>query len=70
MEYHPKFKVARGRGLVGIPTFVKEDGTVTFKTEGSVWLLRLPYIRQAQHATLMGAGDNVYPRASGVLKTM
>ncbi len=32
-DAHPKFKVARERGLVGIPVFVKEDGTVTFKAE-------------------------------------
>ncbi len=32
-DTHPKFKVARERGLVGIPVFVKEDGTVTFKAE-------------------------------------
>ncbi len=32
-DNHPKFAVARERGLVGIPSFVKEDGTVTFKPE-------------------------------------
>ncbi len=32
-DVHPKFEVARRRGLVGIPSFVKEDGTVTFKPE-------------------------------------
>ncbi len=32
-DTHPKFKHARERGLVGIPAFVKEDGTVTFKAE-------------------------------------
>ncbi len=32
-DVHPKFEVARRRGLVGIPVFVKEDGTVTFKPE-------------------------------------
>ncbi len=30
-DVHPKFEVARRRGLVGIPSFVLEDGTVTFK---------------------------------------
>ncbi len=30
-DTHPKFRVARERGLVGIPSFVLEDGTVTFK---------------------------------------
>ncbi len=32
-DSHPKFKVAREQGFVGIPSFVKEDGTVTFKAE-------------------------------------
>ncbi len=32
-DTHPKFMVARERGMVGIPAFVKEDGTVTFKAE-------------------------------------
>ncbi len=32
-DTHPKFRVARERGLVGIPSFVLEDGTVTFKAE-------------------------------------
>ncbi len=32
-DTHPKFKVARERGLIGIPSFLKEDGTVTFKPE-------------------------------------
>ncbi len=30
-DVHPKFEVARRRGLVGIPSFILEDGTVTFK---------------------------------------
>ncbi len=30
-DVHPKFEVARQRGAVGIPSFVKEDGTITFK---------------------------------------
>ncbi len=32
-DTHPKFEVARQRGLVGIPVFLKEDGSVTFKPE-------------------------------------
>ncbi len=32
-DTHPKFKVARERGLVGIPSFLLEDGTVTFHPE-------------------------------------
>ncbi len=32
-DTHPKFTVARQRGLVGIPSFLLEDGTVTFKPE-------------------------------------
>ncbi len=32
-DTHPKFATARQRGLVGIPSFLKEDGTVTFKPE-------------------------------------
>ncbi len=32
-DTHPKFAVARQRGLVGIPSFLKEDGGVTFKPE-------------------------------------
>ncbi len=30
-DVHPKFEVARKRGLVGIPSFIMEDGTVTFE---------------------------------------
>ncbi len=30
-DTHPKFEVARRRGLVGIPSFLLEDGTVTFR---------------------------------------
>lgn len=29
-DSHPKFKVARERGLVGIPSFLFPDGTVSF----------------------------------------
>ncbi len=32
-DNHPKFEVARQRGLVGIPSFLLEDGTVTFRPE-------------------------------------
>ncbi len=32
-DKHPKFRVARERGLVGIPSFLLEDGTVTFRPE-------------------------------------
>ncbi len=32
-DTHPKYKVARERGLVGIPSFLLEDGTVTFHPE-------------------------------------
>ncbi len=32
-DCHPKFRVARERGLVGIPSFLLEDGTVTFRPE-------------------------------------
>ncbi len=32
-DVHPKFKVSRERGLVGIPSFLLEDGSVTFKPE-------------------------------------
>lgn len=32
-DTHPKFEVARHRGLVGVPSFVLDDGTVTFKPE-------------------------------------
>ncbi len=32
-DTHPKFKVARERGLVGIPSFLLEDGTVTYHPE-------------------------------------
>ncbi len=32
-DTHPKFEAARRRGLVGIPSFLKEDGSVTFKPE-------------------------------------
>ncbi len=42
-DEHPKFKVARERGLVGIPAFVKEDGTVTFKAE-EVGLVGTPVV--------------------------
>ncbi len=32
-DTHPKFETARKRGLVGIPSFLMEDGTVTFNPE-------------------------------------
>ncbi len=32
-DTNPEFNSARERGLIGIPVFVKEDGTVTFKAE-------------------------------------
>ncbi len=32
-DNHPKFRLARERGLVGIPSFLLEDGTVTFHPE-------------------------------------
>ncbi len=32
-DKHPKFRVARERGLVGIPSFLLEDGSVTFHPE-------------------------------------
>ncbi len=32
-DTHPKFGVAREQGFVGIPSFLLEDGTVTFKPE-------------------------------------
>ncbi len=32
-DVHPKFKVARECGLVGIPSFLLEDGSITFKPE-------------------------------------
>ncbi len=32
-DTHPKYRVARERGLVGIPSFLLEDGTVTFRPE-------------------------------------
>ncbi len=40
-DTHPKFKVARERGLVGIPSFLLEDGTVTFHPE-DVGLIIVP----------------------------
>ncbi len=40
-DTHPKFKVARERGLVGIPSFLQEDGTVTFHPE-DVGLIIVP----------------------------
>ncbi len=42
-DTHPKFKVARERGLVGIPSFLKEDGTVTFRPE-EVGLVIVPAV--------------------------
>ncbi len=45
-DNHPKFKFAREHGLVGIPAFVKEDGTVTFKAE-EVGLVVAPAVYKA-----------------------
>ena len=32
-DTHPKFRVARERGLVGIPSFLLPDGSITFHAE-------------------------------------
>lgn len=32
-DNNPKFKLARARGLVGIPCFLLPDGTLTFRPE-------------------------------------
>ncbi len=55
-DTHPKFKVARERGLIGIPSFLKEDGTVTFKAV-EVGLVENPVIYESgASCSLDGSG--------------
>ncbi len=55
-DVHPKFEVVRRRGAVGIPSFVKEDGTITFKlTEIGLELASKEIINRAA-CNLNGSG--------------
>ncbi len=56
-DTHPKFEVARRRGLVGVPSFLLEDGTVTFKPEeAGLTITAEPEAGEGSTCSLDGSG--------------
>lgn len=55
-DTHPKFETARKRGLIGIPSFLLSDGTVTFKPEEAGLAAEKEDCEMGQACNLDGSG--------------
>ncbi len=55
-DSHPKFEHARKNGLVGIPSFLLEDGTVTFKPEEAGLVVKPVEIAEGTACSVDGKG--------------